>query len=245
MDNSPALSSGLVQADEASDSSWAVHLGPFSVVSSGIDVKPQLKVGGQFGCVRADYGLGDVREGLKLDMSLSAQAYARTTGQSITELHENMRRDLSDKAAFAGQAAQQALDTAGRILSTSACEAGSQIARIAAAVGLDAESFTELLSEAPPSPMSLRATASTGFGMNFKLCLGWTDPDGYKMVGISTKLTTGLTFGGDVFAGKHSSGTSLKILVGIGNLAFEYIIPIRTEGKSSGDNAKVDASGSS
>lgn len=245
MDNSPVLSSGLVQAKDGSDSPWAVHLGPFSVGSNGFDMKPQCKVGGQFGPVNVDYGIGDVREGLKLDMSLSAKAEVQTTGQSITELHENIRRDLSDKAAFAGQAAQQAVDTAGRILSTSAGEAGSQIARIAAACGLDADTLTRVLSEEPPSPMALHVTASTGFGMNFKLCLGWSDPDGYQMVGIGTKMTTGLTLGGDVFAGKHFSGTSLKILVGIGNLAFEYTIPIRTTGKTTGNDAAVGPSGSS
>merc|ERR1712218_92143 len=108
----------------------------------------------------------------------------------------------------------------------------------------DADSFKRALTEEPPSPMALRVTASTGFGINLKLCLGWTDPDGYKMVGISTKMTTGVTLGGDVFAGKHASGTSLKILVGIGNLAFEYTIPIRTAGKTLSD-AKANPSSSS
>lgn len=267
MDDSQLLSNAPAQVAETPCNPWVVHLGPFSVGSDGLDVKPQFKLGGQFGCVRADYGIGDVREGLKLDMSLNAQAEAVSNGQSIAELHEGIRQALCVKSDEAGKVAQswgldmgdlsrgcfsadsgalaQALDTAGKILSTSASGAGSQVTRIAAACSLEVETFRRALEEDPPSPMTLRVTASTGFGMNMKLCLGWGDRDGYCMVGVGTRVTTGLTMGGDVFAGKHRSGTSLKILIGVGNFAFEYTVPVRTTKESSGEKPAVNPTVSS
>jgi len=230
-----------------------------------MDLKPQFKVGGQFGCLSADYGIGDLREGLKFDMSFSAQAQAEAMGQSIEELHKGIQQALCEKAVTAGQAANswgfgsnglpsdssdsgalaEALDTVGKILSTSATQASSRVTHLASACGLDVETFKRALEEEPPSPMTLRAIASTGVGMNLKLCMGWSDLQGYRMVGVGTKLTTGLTLGGDAFAGRHCSGTSLKILIAVSNFAFEYTIPVRTEEKTLGDNTTANPTASS
>lgn len=201
-------------------------------------MKPQFKMGGKFRCFNMDYGVGDLREGFSLDMSMKAKAKAEVSGQSIEELNGAIKKALVDKAAAAGMsldtgALGTAVDKVGGILSTSASTGGSQVGKIAASVGINVEDFKLALEDKnPTSPMVLKVTAFTGFGVNIKLALGLLDDlEGYRMVGVAHKMTVGVALGGDVFAGRHCSGTSVKIVIGIGNFSFEYTLPVNPDAK--------------
>mmetsp|Transcript_98177 Transcript_98177/g.273230 ORF Transcript_98177/g.273230 Transcript_98177/m.273230 type:complete len:86 (+) Transcript_98177:337-594(+) len=46
------------------------------------------------------------------------------------------------------------------------------------------------------------------------------------MVGVGGAAKAGLSLGANVFAGRHTSGESAKIILGISNFAFEYTFPL-------------------
>jgi len=233
---------------------WQLHLGPVTLTSGGTEVKPQFKFGGQAGSFKAEYGIGDVRDGLQFDMNVEGFVEAEAEGHSLDELHEQVRQTVSGGASEAGSKARErarswglgaaalerctgaiderqqrqwaeAVEAARQTLSTSASSAGSRVTQIAKSLGLDVADLQRLLEDKSEAPMTLRVKAAAGLGLSSKMCLGWRDTDGYHMVGVGTTVSNILSLGGNVFAGKHSSGTSLKLVLGIGNFTFEYVLP--------------------
>lgn len=125
---------------------WVVHLGPLSVGRDGVDVRPQLKFGGQVGNFAAEVGVGDVRDGLRFESGVRAFAEAEGSGHSLEELHADVRRRLSENAAATGSSiravmnssrVEEALEAASRILSSSARGLGSRTDEIARTLGVD------------------------------------------------------------------------------------------------------------
>ena len=43
----------------------------------------------------------------------------------------------------------------------------------------------------------------------------------------ASKAAAGAGVGADLFAGKHQTGTSAMIILGIGNFTFEYTLPLK------------------
>lgn len=234
---------------------WVVHLGPLSVGREGVDVRPQLKFGGQVGNVVAEVGLGDVRDGLRFDTGMRAFAEAQGSGHSLEALHADARRRLGENAASLGSAigavtnstrVDEVFEAAGRILSSSASGLGSRTGEIATALGVDAADFERALAgeaagaaapanEAPDSgettlaaegpPMTLKVRATTGLGASCQMSLGWCDTSGYHMVGLGAVAVTLVATGGSLFAGRHSSGVGVKVVLGISNFTLEYTFP--------------------
>lgn len=75
----------------------------------------------------------------------------------------------------------------------------------------------------------LRVEGAVGMGLSAEVRLGWANTQGYKMVGCGGKASAGAGVGADVFAGKHETGTSAMIILGIGNFTFEYIFPLKSK----------------
>lgn len=227
---------------------WSLHLGPLSLGSQGVDLKPQFKVGGHVRNFKAEAGLSDVRDGLKLAVKAQASLEVTAKGHSVAELHENIQCDTPGfrEALVAAQKllAQGAKD--------SAALAASGLAQLAKALKTDTKTLQRLFSgtseeevpasamtaaspDAPPSapsssspgrpPMTLKVKASTGVGASAEVRLGWCDTKGYHMVGVGGKATAGLTAGCTVFAGRHTKGSSVKIILGFSNFQFEYTFP--------------------
>merc|ERR1712217_164787 len=156
----------------------------------------------------------------------------------VSALVENLGVDTScvDRLMPAGNQTQDvlsdALQVATRVLSTSGSDAYSRLDQIAKSVGVDMPELQHILEgrdvQADSLPITLTVRSSTGMGVSGQMCLGWCDSDGYHMVGVGAKATTMVAMGLEVFAGKHSSGTSIKIILGIGNFTFFYTFPRNT-----------------
>ncbi|CAK0877491.1 unnamed protein product [Prorocentrum cordatum] len=224
---------------------WVMHLGPFSVGRNGVDVKPQLKFGGQVGNVVAEVGMGDVRDGLRFESGVRAFAEAEGSGHSLEELHADVRRRLGENAASMGSAigamansakVDEVLEAASRVLGSSAKGLGSRTGEIARRLGVDAADLDRTLAGEAASggeanlggerpPMTLRVRASTGLGASCQVSLGWCDTSGYHMVGLGMEAVALVSTGGNLFAGRHRSGVGLKILLGVSNFMLEYTFP--------------------
>jgi len=236
---------------------WTLHLGPLSFGSHGFDVKPQLKLGGQYGNFIAESGFSDIRDGVKFDMGCRAFVDANGCGATISEAHSSVTSSMKTSVSTAtarvstlvgsfgvdtscvdrfipssGQTQDvlgDSLQVASRVLGSSGTDAYSRLDQIAKSMGIDMSELQQILAgrdvQATGEPITLTVRSSTGMGVSGQMCLGWTDSDGYNMVGVGAKATSIVAMGLEVFAGKHSTGTSIKIVLGIGNFTLVYTFP--------------------
>lgn len=203
--------------DPGERSKWEINLGPLSFGSKGIDLKPQLKIGAQTSGLKAEAGLSDLRDGLKFSAKAEASLDAVAEGKTLKELHASIQLEQPGfREALA--AAQQMLDSGAQSL-----------AGIAESLGVPVMLLESSLSGKSLGTMKLKVTAQVGIGMSAQVCFGWEDTKGYHMVGVGGKASAALSVGGNVFAGRHSSGESAKIILGIGNFKFDYIFPLELE----------------
>eukprot|EP00406_Dinophysis_acuminata_P015723 CAMPEP_0179335520 /NCGR_PEP_ID=MMETSP0797-20121207/66542_1 /TAXON_ID=47934 /ORGANISM="Dinophysis acuminata, Strain DAEP01" /LENGTH=103 /DNA_ID=CAMNT_0021048923 /DNA_START=3 /DNA_END=310 /DNA_ORIENTATION=+ len=70
---------------------WGVEVGPLSIGSSGIAVKPKLDLGVRVGNFRANAGIGDVREALSFEVGAEVEQCFSATGESLDEFLRNLR----------------------------------------------------------------------------------------------------------------------------------------------------------
>mmetsp|Transcript_51984 Transcript_51984/g.111231 ORF Transcript_51984/g.111231 Transcript_51984/m.111231 type:complete len:274 (-) Transcript_51984:217-1038(-) len=212
-------------------SDWSLHLGPLSLGSEGVSLKPQLKVGGHVKNFKAEAGLSDVRNGLKVSAKAEAEVVFKSKGQNVAELHDNIH---CDTPGF-----REALEAAKQILGATvkkAEESTSGLAKLAQALKTDSKTLELLFAGKAPvpgeeaasgrPPMALKVKASTGVGAGAEVRLGWCDTDGYHMVGVGGQAAAGISVGCTIFAGRHSEGASVRIILGISNFEFEYTFPV-------------------
>lgn len=197
-----------------------VHVGSFSVGREGVEVKPQFKFGFKSDHLKAEGGLGDVRDGLRISAKAEAFIEADAEGHNVHELHRSIHLN---EDGF-----NDALQTAKKILEGHAAAAKDVIKQIAEAVGSNPVSIEHVLAgeENPRGDMAkLRVIMSVQVGASAEVRMGWCDTDGYHMVGVGGSAATGLSMRASAFAGKHKSGTSMKIILMLANFAFEYTLP--------------------
>merc|ERR1712183_99668 len=112
---------------------------------------------------------------------------AQSEGRSVHELNEKIH---CDTAGF-----REALNTAKKLLSSSASEANSVFSKLAEMLGMerselerhfgkscDADLAGEPIDER--DLMKLKVKAHVGMGVSAEVCLGWCDTKGYHMVGV-------------------------------------------------------------
>lgn len=194
-----------------------VHLGAFSVDDSGIKIKPQFKFGFESDHLAAEVGLGDVRDGIRVAAKASAFIEAHSSGHNILELNQNIHMD---EDGFQG-----AFDTAKRLLTNSV----SFTKKIADALSLPVAKIEHVLAgeqNARGDLAKLHVTASVDVGVSTEVRLGWCNTEGYHMVGAGGSAASAVNMRASFFAGKHSSGTKVKIVLMIGNFGFDYTLPI-------------------
>lgn len=198
-----------------------VNLGPLSVGSGGVKVKPQFEVGVLMNNAKASAGIGDVRDGLKVSALASAYVEAKAKGHNVFELHKSIH---CKEPGF-----HEALEIAKKLLETGLRGADSALVEIADAVGETPASMESVLvgeSNTSGESAKLRVMASVDVGVSAEVRLGWCDTKGYNMVGAGGEVAQGMRMGASVFAGKHASGKLVKIILAISNFQFEYTFPI-------------------
>jgi len=206
--------------DAGKGATWEVNLGPLSFGSRGLDLKPQFKVGAASANFSAELGLSDVRNGLRIAAKAEAKVEARAQGRSLSALHSSVH---CETPGF-----REALKVAKGLLASGSAARG----RIAEALGLGAAQLDAALpAEAPgEEPLLLRVKAAVALGTSAELRLGWCDTQGYHMLGAGGSAAAAVSLGANVFAGKHASGASARVLLGIGNFDFEYTFPLGSVG---------------
>merc|ERR1712034_114092 len=141
-------------------------------------------------------------------------------GNSVYELHDTIH---CDTVGF-----REALGVARQLMSVGNNASESAVGDIAGALGLERSRLEAVLTGRThvSQPMALRVKAAVGVGVDAELCLGWCDTKGYHMMGVGGTVRAGLGLGANVFAGKHTTGTLMKVILGVSNFTFEYTMPI-------------------
>mmetsp|Transcript_114327 Transcript_114327/g.356012 ORF Transcript_114327/g.356012 Transcript_114327/m.356012 type:complete len:269 (+) Transcript_114327:47-853(+) len=208
---------------------WDVTVGPLSVGDKGVQMKPQMKLGVQVACFKAEAGVDDVRNGLKFDLQACAELEVRGQGQSLDELHDSIR---CDTPGF-----REALQKAKQLLGSATRSGASAVQGIAEALGMERARLESSLNRRGSMtstrlvgvPFELVVQANTAVGFSAEVRLGWRDVEDYRMVGAGGRASAGIGLGAEIFCGKHHDGSRLKLILGIGNFRFEYVIPIVPE----------------
>jgi len=229
-----ASSSASAGGGSGGGNGWEVNLGPLAFGSKGIDVKPQFKVGAQVANFSAEAGVGDIRDGLKVSAKAEAALEVATTGNSINELHDGIR---CETPGF-----REALETAKRLMVAGAAGARTQIAET---LGIPEERLVSAMAgkQLGGTPMTLKVKVDAGVGFSAKVCLGWCDTKGYNMVGVGGQAKALVSLGANIFAGRHKSGESAKVILGISNFTFEYTFPLKLPPKPEGSQPVVAEEG--
>jgi hypothetical protein len=205
-------------ADAAlSQSTWELNLGPLCLGQHGLSVKPQLMLGAKAWNVKTEFGLHDVRNGLKFNVKTEAFVEILAEGSSLRELHNSI---ACDRPGFS-----DALTKVAWILETSSRAGGIALGMIAERLRLSQRHLTRLLNGSSRRKMMLRVLISSGLGLDGELRLGWTDTKGYRMIGVGSGAQLGLNFGASIFAGNHFENTSIKIQISVSNFEFAYVVP--------------------
>lgn len=209
-----------------SEPEWELNLGPLALGHKGMELKPQLRVGAKVGNFRADAGIHDVRDGLKVSLKASAILEVIGEGHNIDELHDSIR---CETPGF-----REAMDSAKALLGRTSNKAGSVISKVSEIIGIGNERLEKLLAGKDEmtkkkhgnTPLELKVKGDVGIGVTGAVCLGWCDTKGFHMVGVGGTAAAALAVGVNVFAGKHGDGTCFKLILGLSNFCFEYIIPL-------------------
>jgi hypothetical protein len=200
---------------------WEVNVGALAVGNRGVKLRPKCSIGGHVGNFSAEAGLHDVRDGIHVIAKAGAGISVQATGHSINELHESLQCDTTG--------IRQALDKSKRIVSSSTKSIGKILGMTKEELEGNLQGEDEISQVATPKrrPMSLKVDAEVNLGMSAHVCLGWTDKEGYRMVGVGADVSCGVDVEGKIFAGRHKSKETAKIRIGVANFTFTYIFPIR------------------
>mmetsp|Transcript_93580 Transcript_93580/g.202369 ORF Transcript_93580/g.202369 Transcript_93580/m.202369 type:complete len:259 (+) Transcript_93580:120-896(+) len=206
-------------AGEEKKQNWEVNLGPLSFGSKGVELKPQLLVSVDAANFAVEAGIHDVRDGLKVSAGAEVRVTAKAEGASIPELHKNIK---CETPGF-----REALEKSKDIMDFGGSKASAACKQIAKMLGIPEARLQKIMDGKTTGggPMKLGVKVATGVGAGAEVRLGWEDTQGYHMVGVGGEAKAAVNVGANLFAGKHKDGTSIKVIVGVGNFTFEYVLP--------------------
>jgi len=173
--------------------------------------------GGHIKNFTAEVGMGDVRDGLSLSAKAEAAMSLHATGHSVCELHRSIRCDTIGL--------REALHTAKKTMA-------SARDHIAQTLNISQERVDDILdgqadANTTRPPMTLQVEVEGGVGIEGCVCLGWKDTQGYRMVGMAAKAEAAvLPISGKMFVGRHKTGKSAKIIIGLAGFSLQYTFPI-------------------
>ena len=163
---------------------WNVDIGPLSIGSSGMQVKPQCLIGARVGNFHTNAGVSDVREGQGLKFSATAEAAQNfaATGESVRDFFKNVK--ASD--GLADDLINPLIEKIDEI-----------VVLVLERIGVDISG---------PCRVEGVAKLKFGVGAGAALALGWEDNEGYKMVGAGGSAACALHLAFAVFAGLKDLG---------------------------------------
>jgi len=202
-----------------------IDAGPLSLDSSGLHVKPQMMALAEFSFAKVEFGVDDLRNGLRFAAKAELRVVAESDGYSKDELHANIK---STTPGF-----REALELVKKILGKKGevPEGGDvepQAERLAESIGMSTDDLDKVFSgKMSKQPMHLKVQGDISAGGSVDARLGWCNTDGYHMVGLGMGAAVGADFSFKLFGGRHKSGKAMKVIVGVSNFTFEYTFPLK------------------
>jgi len=218
-----------------------VDAGPLSLDSSGLHVKPQMKVAAECRFAKVEFGVDDLRNGLRFAAQAELRVVAESDGYSKDELHANIKSNTPGL--------KQALELAKKILSKKSDlpeggEVEPQAEQLATSLGMSTDDLDKVFSgRMARQKMHLKVQADVNVGGSVDARLGWCNTDGYHMLGLGAGAAIGASISFKLFAGKHKSGNSMKIIIGVSNFTFEYTFPLKDGVAIEGEETKKSSGG--
>ena len=158
---------------------WNVDLGPLSISSSGMQVKPQCLLGARVGNFHTSAGVSDVREGHGLKLAATAEVAQNfsATGESLRDFFKTIKASEGLADDYINPLVEKVDDIVVLVLEHIGVDIGGTC---------HVDGMVKL-------KISLGAGAS--------LALGWEDSEGYHMVGAGGGAACALHLALGVFVG--------------------------------------------
>ena len=182
---------------------WSVEVGPISIGSSGLAVKPKMDFGVRVGNFKANAGIGDVREALSIEFGAEVEQCFSATGESLDEFLRNLR--ATDGLADS-------------LLNPVVERSNAIVAEVVRLVGVSVRT----------GHIEGVLGVKSGVGMRAAVAGGWEDPEGYRMVGAGGEVAAGLSLGLSIFAGRRGTD-EVKVLLDASNFGVEFEVRVRDE----------------
>lgn len=190
----------------ATSDSWGVDLGPLSVGTDGVNVRPALLLGVHKGNMDVHAGVSDLRggEGLKVGASMDVKQTFKATGSSLTDFLVSLRAEDESRLAD--------------LLNPILAHIDSVVAAVLKRTGVDVSG---------PARVEGTLQVKVGVGAGAAVALGWRDAEGYRMVGAGGDVAALVSLGASVFAGVKDVRRPRDVKLQIGGSNFEMKIKIK------------------
>ena len=189
--------------------SWNLDIGPLSLGSNGVNVKPQCLLGARVGNFNTSAGVSDVRGGQGLKLSATAEAVQSfaATGASLGDFFKNVKAADGIADDLINPLVQHVDDIVVQVLER---------------VGVDISG---------PCEVDGVVKLKVGVGAGAAVALGWEDSDGYRMVGVGGEAACALSLGFSVFAGLKDprDRRNVKLIIDAANLSVAAKIRLPAE----------------
>jgi len=186
---------------------WNVDIGPLSIGSSGVGVKPQCLLGARVGNFHTSAGVSDIRGGQGLKLSANAEAVQnfRATGDSLQNFLRNLRASDGIADHLLNPIIERVDDIIVLVLDHVGVDVGGQ------------------------HHVNGAATLKLGVGASAAVALGWEDSEGYHMVGAGGGAACALHMAFAVFAGLKDppDRRDLKLIIDASNVSIVAKIKVK------------------
>ena len=211
------LAGSLADSDASWCSMWNVDIGPLSISSNGMQVKPQCLLGARVGNFHTSAGVSDVREGQGLKLSATAEAAQNfaATGESVREFFKNVKASDGLADDLINPVVERVDDIVVLVLERIGVDIGG------------------------PCHVDGFAKLKFGVGAGAAIALGWEDSEGYRMVGAGGGAACALHLAFAVFAGLRDPGDHrhVKLIIDASNVTVVARIRISEESLGASEGA--------
>lgn len=178
---------------------WDVELGPLVVTAGGLHLEPRLEIGGRVGHVRAKAGFGDLRNGVSFGVGANVEETFTTTAANLTGLVSNLRAQnrLSDKLLIP---MVNVLGTVSR-----------EVVRLVHVNISEPDEIERVDGE---------LVIKSGIGTSSAAAFGWSDTEGYHMIGAGGQVMSALGVGFSLFVGMRGKD-SVKVVIIMPNIGLK------------------------
>ena len=142
---------------------WNVNFGPLTIGDKGVDVRPKMDFGIEYGNFSINAGVGDVRDSLSLGVDANVNQRFRASGWGLKEFLHNLKA----QDGIADEYINPLLEESNKI-----------VAEVLRLIDMDIRG----------AHIDGVMKVESGIGIHGSASLGWQDTEGYHMVGAGGKV---------------------------------------------------------